>query len=124
MTKEGDVRHSPVSQLAVLELAYNSCDFNRENLDKVFAELANANNKLAHNFIMRTSWKSFPRLHQIIHREKDARPTRTKTEVVAIIGSYLWRVKYTAKNIVEFAYGKSGSDRAVLTKERTGMGSG
>jgi len=67
---------------------------------------------------MRSAWKSFPRLHQIIHREKDARPTRTKTEVVTIIGSYLRRAKDTAKNIVEFAYGKSGSDRAVPKRER------
>ena len=42
MNKEGDVRHSQVSRLGVLELTYNSYDFNRENLDKVIAELANA----------------------------------------------------------------------------------
>ena len=41
MTKEGDVQRSQVSRLAVLELAYDSYDFDRENLDKVFAELAN-----------------------------------------------------------------------------------
>jgi len=75
-------------------------------------------NERAHKFIMRTAWKSFPRLHQNIHREKDAWPTRTKTEVVAIVGSYLRRTKVTAKNIVEFAYGKSGSDRAVPKRER------
>ena len=35
-----------------------------------------------------------------------------------IIGSYLRRVKTSAKNIVDFSYGKSGSDRAVPKKER------
>ena len=42
VTKEGDVQRSQVSRLAVLELACNSYDFDRENLDEVFAELANA----------------------------------------------------------------------------------
>ena len=41
VTKDGNVRHSQVSRLAVLQLAYNSYDFERENLDKIFAELAN-----------------------------------------------------------------------------------
>merc|ERR1711966_603028 len=81
-------------------------------------ELVIPNNERAHKFIMRTAWKSFPRLHQFIHREKDARPMRKKTEVVAIIGSYLRRAKDTAKNIVEFAYDKSGSDRTVPKRER------
>ena len=43
VTKDGNVRHSQVSRLAVLQLAYNSYDFERENLDKIFAELDNAN---------------------------------------------------------------------------------
>ena len=69
---------------------------------------------------MRTAWKAFPRLHQNIHQEKDVKPTQTKTEVVAIFGSYLRRAKTSVKNIVGFVYDKSGSGRVVpkIKRER------
>ena len=72
-------------------------------------------NERAHRFIMRTMLKLFPILHKIVHREKDARPVQTKTEALAVIviGSYLRRAKSSTKSIVEFAYDKSGSDKAV-----------
>ena len=56
-------------------------------------ELVVPSNKRPHRFIMRTAWKSFPRMHQMVYREKDARPVRTKTEAMTVIGSYTVRQK-------------------------------
>ena len=55
--------------------------------------------------IMRTAWKSFPKMHQVVHRKKDAKPVHTKTEALKIIGTYLRRSKDTVKRIIDFAYG-------------------
>ena len=52
-------------------------------------ELVVPGNKQPHRFITRAAWKSFPRMHQTVHREKDARSVQTKTKVVTVIGSYL-----------------------------------
>ena len=57
-------------------------------------------------------------MHQIIHREKYERSARTKTEVAAIIGSYLRRAKASAKKILEIVYDTSEVDRAVPKRER------
>jgi len=81
-------------------------------------ELVVPSNERPHRFMMRTAWQSFPRMHQMVYREKDARSVRTKTEAMRVIGSYLRCVKKSAKNIVEFAYDKSGSDKAVPGRER------
>merc|ERR1711966_213103 len=81
-------------------------------------ELVVPSNERPRRFMMRTAWKSFPRMHQMVYREKDAQSVRTKTGAMRVIGSYLRCVKNSAENIVEFAYDKSGSDKAVPKRER------
>ena len=76
-----------------------------------------SNQKTA-QFIMRAAWKSFPKMHQMIYRAKDATPDRTKKKVSDSIAHYLRTCKYVAQSIILFAYGKSGNENATPRRER------
>jgi len=76
------------------------------------------NGKKQHKFIMKTAWKSFPYMHLVVYRQKDANPVRTKTEALNNIGLYLRRTKDMAKNIIEYAYGVPGNKNTVPKRDR------
>ena len=85
---------------------------------KFWEEITIPDGQYAYRFIKRTAWRSFPRLHEVVHRPIDVGPDRSKTKVLKTIGLYLSRSKALAKLICEYLYGKSGATNAVPKRER------
>ena len=85
---------------------------------KFWKELEAPEGVLPYKFIMRSAWRSYPKLHLMVHHKSEARPVQSKTEAVTNIGLCLKRAKATTKLICEYMYGNSESKKPVLKRDR------
>jgi hypothetical protein len=70
------------------------------------------------HYIMWTACKCFTRLSQVVWRNPNSAPIKTKDKAMKAIGKYLTSVKRIAMLITEYAYGVRGSDKAVTKRDR------
>jgi len=88
------------------------------SIKKYWDKMKVPSGKMPGKWIIRQAWRSFPKLHKIVYRSDKASPVRTKGEALKLLGSYLSKTKYLAKNICEFMYGIRGKDNAVAKRDR------
>ncbi len=127
MTSKGAVWFDRINELASLEFAFLKLGEERLELrakltemlfQKYWKELKAPEGTVQYNFIWSSAADSFSLFNKVVHVPVDWEGPRNKTEALKRIGTYLTRVKYSAKEICEYMYGKKGCLKSVPKRDR------